>query len=379
LCPYAPEGIKTDQLIAYTFDNQSLHNARFEAEINDYKFKTIVENIPGTIFHLNENFEIVYLNSFDRIPKENKTAIMGASIFDVVEHKTEADKLKEVFLKVQKTLQPHEYEFEYSIGEEELRYYKINCTPIINNAKIGGYLIIYSNITEHKKKEKETKVFKEKLEELVADRTVELQKANDENIVLLQEMHHRVKNNLQIISSLLNLQSSFVGEDARQILVQCQNRILSMALVHEMLYNNKQLSAINIREYLQTLARNNLYDYIEKHPIQCKVNVNTQNEITDVGVIITLGLIVNELLSNSIKHAFQHVSQANIVIELQTLKDQTHNTVLCYSDNGSGIPKENKHEGMGTLLLESFVEQLGGKIMLNSSPKGIQYEIKFNC
>ena len=140
-----------------------------------------------------------------------------------------------------------------------------------------------------------------------------------EKEVLLKEIHHRVKNNLQIISSLLNLQTRYIpDQESRNKMSDSINRIQSMALIHEMLYGSKGLASVNIREYLHQLLTSLEVSYgTDEKNILVKIILDLQKETFDIDRAVPFGLIINELVSNSFKHAFEGRSKGNIIVTLQ--------------------------------------------------------------
>jgi two-component sensor histidine kinase/CBS domain-containing protein len=200
-----------------------------------------------------------------------------------------------------------------------------------------------------------------------------------EKEVLLKEIHHRVKNNLQIISSLLKLQSAYTKEE--QVLgmfKDSQNRIRSMALIHEKLYQSKDLSRIDFAEYIRDLADNLLRSY--KASSQAITLKTTVNDITlNIDTAIPCGLIINELMSNSLKHAFPTPSKDKEIC-INIYSSGNHQFILNVSDNGIGFPKDldfRNTESLGLELVCTLTEQLDGTIELDNS-KGTSFNIAFS-
>lgn len=198
-----------------------------------------------------------------------------------------------------------------------------------------------------------------------------------EKEVLLKEVHHRVKNNLQVISSILNLQSSYV-RDKRilEILLESQNRIKSMAFVHESLYQTKDFSNISFKEYVENISRNLLHSYgsIDAPP---SLSLEVDDIQLNLDIAIPCGLIINELLTNSLKYAFAKGKKGKINIVI-TLKAKKVSIVI--GDNGKGLPKETDFrntETLGLQLVVSLIEQINGKIKLDSK-KGTKFTIEFS-
>ena len=197
-----------------------------------------------------------------------------------------------------------------------------------------------------------------------------------EKEVLLKEVHHRVKNNLQVISSILNLQSSFV-EDKKilNLLKESQNRIKSMAFIHESLYQTKDFSSINFYEYVVHLSQNLAHSYgANESGIELMLNV--EGSLLDLDKAIPCGLIINELVSNALKYAFPNNKKGKIYIE-SMIKNGTMSLVVY--DNGIGLSPEidfRNTPSLGLQLVVTLVEQIRGKISLERN-KGTKYTILF--
>jgi|Deesub1362A_J573_1020465.scaffolds.fasta_scaffold00013_16 two-component sensor histidine kinase/HAMP domain-containing protein len=187
-----------------------------------------------------------------------------------------------------------------------------------------------------------------------------------EKEVLLKEVHHRVKNNLQVISSLLSLQAGYVNDkQALELFKESQNRVRSMAIIHERLYQSKDLGRIDFRGYVRDLADNLFRSYgVDSGRIM--LNVNVDNVFLGVDMAIPCGLIVNELVSNSLKYAFPEGRKGEIRIDL--FPEGEKNLVLIVKDNGIGFPEEldfRNTETLGLQLVNTLTEQVGGTITLS--------------
>ncbi|HET6990298.1 MAG TPA: histidine kinase dimerization/phosphoacceptor domain -containing protein, partial [Bacteroidia bacterium] len=199
-----------------------------------------------------------------------------------------------------------------------------------------------------------------------------------EKEVLLKEVHHRVKNNLQVISSILNLQSSYVKDKKiLEILLESQNRIKSMAFVHESLYQTKDFSNISFREYVENISRNLVHSYAatDSPPI---LNLDLQDIQLNLDTAIPCGLIINELLTNSLKYAFVEGKKGKIDI---VIRQKDGLITITIADNGKGLPSTidfRNTESLGLQLVVSLIEQINGKIKLDTK-KGTKFTIEFSA
>ncbi|WP_293131252.1 PAS domain S-box protein [Microcoleus sp. bin38.metabat.b11b12b14.051] len=199
-----------------------------------------------------------------------------------------------------------------------------------------------------------------------------------EKEVFLKEIHHRVKNNLQVISSLLKLQSRYI-QDSRvtEMLRESQNRVRSMALVHEQLYQSKDLSNIDFAEYIQNLAHN-LFQAYEIYAEGVELQTTIAPYSVNIDTAVPCGLIVNELVTNCLKYAFPEHKKGKIKIDF-TL-DNNRVCVLVVSDSGIGFPQDLDYRNARTLglrLVGSLVKQIRGKIELLETA-GTTFQITFS-
>lgn len=204
----------------------------------------------------------------------------------------------------------------------------------------------------------------------------ELTASLKEKELLIKEIHHRVKNNLQVISSLLNIQKSYINDNIiSNIIDESRDRIHSMALLHEKLYQSKNLSQINFNTYIHELARSLLNTYCAPDQnINMEIDSKTENVNLDLG--ISLGLILNEFISNSIKHAFKDIQEGKISIFFNELNKKF---CLRVKDNGKGLPKNFNFENTETLglqLVKALVDQIDGRLDIRNN-SGTEFEINF--
>lgn len=236
---------------------------------------------------------------------------------------------------------------------------EIFLNPIFDTeGNITEISLVAHDITEKKKAEKE------------------IVESLKEKEVLLKEIHHRVKNNLQVISSILNLQSSFVKDKKTlEILEESRNRIRSMAIIHENLYQTTNFSSIDFSSYLENLCSNLISSY---HLYSGTVQLHTELQKVELVLdqAIPCGLLVNELITNSLKYAFPEGRSGEIAVQLFEKAGRIH---LKIGDNGVGMPEDYdilNSDTLGLQLVSTLVEQLEGEIQVDNS-EGIKYLITF--
>lgn len=207
----------------------------------------------------------------------------------------------------------------------------------------------------------------------IIEENIQLQQSNKEKEVLLREIHHRVKNNFQIISSLIRLQITNMQdvklESALRILL---NRIYSMSTVHEILYRSDKLELIKLDDYLAHLIRL----LIDSLNVSCEIDVHLGTTSLEIPLdqASPFGLIINELITNSIKHGFSSMTEGRIYIQG---KINEHNQIeIEIGDNGSGITTQNESfDSLGLNLVESLVEQLNADLLRVEKSPGTHYKL----
>lgn len=254
-----------------------------------------------------------------------------------------------------------------------------------------AYVGISRDVTDRKITEAELEDYRKNLEILVEERTAALQKEIAENKeiqvqledslqekeLLIKEVHHRVKNNMQVISSLLSIQAEGEQDDIySDLLNESQQRIKSMALIHETLYQSKDLLKIDFQEYIETLTTSLSRSY-RVPGVSVHVAVSVDDVALDLETAVPCGLIINELVSNALKHAFRGM-QGTGIIDINFVSNDS-DYELRISDNGCGLPIDfdpNKKMSMGMEIVSILTTQLEGKLKSHNQ-EGAVFDIRF--
>ena len=206
----------------------------------------------------------------------------------------------------------------------------------------------------------------------------EIEKKNYEKELLLKEIHHRVKNNLQTISSLLNMQARATdNQEIKSILHSNHNRVFSMAMVHEMLYAHEDLSKIDYQKYVEQLCDFQIGS-CKKSDEDIQYHINIKSIKLNIETAVPLSLLISELITNSLKHAFPNTNKGSINISIE--KTDPVYFLLSYSDTGIGMDTANlqsSSNSMGVNLIEKLTRQLRGSLKLAESDHGATFLVKF--
>jgi len=214
---------------------------------------------------------------------------------------------------------------------------------------------------------------KQVVNKLLEKQKEEITKKNEEKKAMLQEIHHRVKNNLQVVNSLLKFQSREIeDEKVVNMFKEAQSRVVSMALLHEKMYRSEDLQHINIKEHITLLVT----DLVNSYAVGKKIKLNIVIEEVNIGLqtLVPLGLIINEMITNSLKYAFKDRDKGTITVHLKQLDAKL--LELLIGDDGVGYVPEKKSEGLGTKLIQIFTKQLNGT-MTKIDHSGTFYKLVF--
>lgn len=246
----------------------------------------------------------------------------------------------------------------FNLNKKSYTWINVNATPKFDSEETepSSVYTTFEDITDRKLMEED------------------LKKSLKEKEILIKEIHHRVKNNLMVISSLLSLQSRYIKDKkAISAFKESQNRAQSMALIHESLYQSSDLKHINLGDYIRNLV-NKLYNsYVVDENIQ--MNLDVDDLMVDINIVVPIGLIVNELVSNSLKHAFPQKS-GTVNIHFNK-KDGDY--ILIIADNGKGFSEEidfQNTDSLGLQIVNTLTSQIQGNIKLNRD-NGTEFVIRF--
>ncbi|BDZ71072.1 PAS domain S-box protein [Methanobacterium petrolearium] len=324
---------------------------------SEEKYRSLIESANDPIALFDENGIILLSNKAGANSLNMEPAdLLGSSLWELFPDaaKKQIELIKHVFRtgKGVEIEMPVEY-----FGRE--RWYSASVQPLYgNDNKVHRVQVISRDITDIKNTQM-------KLEHALKDKDM-----------LMKEIYHRVKNNLMVISSLLNLQSRYIqDEEAKGIFKESQNRAHSMALIHERLYRSTDLKQMDFGDYIRSLALDLFRTYV-KDPSRIQLKMEVEDIMLDIDTAIPLGLIVNELLSNSMKHAFPDNTSGEIKVKFN--KDG-ENCILEVSDTGIGFPQDlqlDKTESLGLQLVNNLTQQISGELELERSP-GTTFHIVF--
>jgi two-component sensor histidine kinase/PAS domain-containing protein len=334
------------------------------------KLNTIIETSSLIFFTLSNALELTSFNSrFEEqyIDFFNAKPILGVSVLDLnIEFPKENIAWIDDFIGFwqpyfETVLKGRNCSFEHHfISQRGVGYwFEIILAPIFDSENNVTEISVIGNLVNERKQIE-----------------LKLVQSLQEKEVLLKEVHHRVKNNLQVISSLLNLQSDTVeDEKILAILKESQNRVKSMSFIHEILYQNNEFGVIPFEKYI-TCILHNLVDSYKSNDLKITVETNFEEVSIDLDTSIPCGLIVNELISNSMKHAFK--GKKTGVISINCI-NYNNDIVLTIKDNGKGFPDRfdlGTSKTLGMQLVYALIEQIDGSIEIINK-FGTQFEIKF--
>lgn len=334
--------------------NDELQNRNLDLSILNNDLNNLLGSVNIPIIMLGQDLRIRRFTPMAEKVLNLIPSDIGRPISDINLH-INIPNLEQIVLQVIDSMQTRDLE----VQDQKGYWYSMRVQPYktLEN-KIDGAVLTFIDIHQLKKS----------LDELKQSRQKE---------VLLKEIHHRVKNNLQIISSLLSLQSEYIKDkQALEMFRESQNRVRSMALIHETLYRSEDPARINLVEYVQELVTN-LFRSYGIGPDRIKLNLDVTDGFLNTDTSISCGLIINELVSNALKHAFSGDRQGELHVGLRS---EGGRFTLTVRDNGKGLPKDldiHNTKSLGLQLVNTVTNQLGARAEVHSNG-GTEFKITFN-
>lgn len=357
-------------------------------------FELILSNMSECIFELTPDGTIIYINEaalkIFSVKEEEVLAQPFISLFDENQKHLISNMLNEIHsAKTMRHMHPPIRVLDQLLTFDLLAIIddgRKSMFAILNNRTdqlraeeilLEGNRELEKRVTE---RTKEIAMINESLRVEVRERKVaekEIQSALKEKELLLKEVHHRVKNNLQVITSLIGLQARQIHDKKlKEKFIETQNRILSISTVHEKLYQSKKLSKIDIDDYI-TKIMSNLISSFGEMSVDIQIKRKIEQLQLGIDIAIPCGLILNELISNAIKHAFPEKQKG--IIEIRFQKTGNKHYTLSVRDNGKGIEENRMKQKPGTLglkIIKTLAKQLSGTIELNTTD-GTEFNIEF--
>ena len=368
------------------------------------QLQSIMDNTTSVIYLKDKHGKYILVNrQYESLFHITREDIIGKTDMDIFPGE-EAEVFQSNDRKVLKAGVALEQEETVLLNGESYTYISVKFPLFDSNGIPDRVCGILTDITERKKMEetqrksydtlnKTQKASLNIMEDLSRQRK-ELDASLEEKEVLLREIHHRVKNNMQVISSLIKFQSENVKEEQYvEMFKECQNRIRAMSLIHEKLYRSDDIANIQLDDYVKNLT-NEVFRSYRKGTAKIGLKINVEDISIGIDTAIPCGLVINELMSNSMKYAFPDGREGEIKISMRSisdfglqnadLKSEIRNPQseieLVFSDNGVGIPEDIDYrntESLGLHLIVKLTEhQLGGKVELDRS-KGTEFRIRF--
>ena len=323
------------------------------------RFRSLLDQSNDSIFLLkipSGNFSDVN-KSASKYFGYSSQEMLKMSVFDLVDNE-ELDSFKKIFNELVERSSGRKTFYSVIVGSNGKKIPVEIGANVVKFSDVFYIVMVIRDITE--RKEAEDKI----------------RSSLEEKEILLREIHHRVKNNMQIISSLLNLQTTYTDdENVVDILKESQNRVKSMAMIHEKLYQSNELAKIDFKDYINKLSTFLRQSYIISND-QVMIETAVENTYLNIDTAVPCGLIINELITNSIKHAFP--DGLNGIINIGLVEDNGK-FILNVKDNGVGFPEIinfKNTETLGLQLVNNLVLQLDGTIDINVD-HGTEFKIHF--
>jgi PAS domain S-box-containing protein len=336
-------------------------------KLSEEKFRGVYEQSPIAVEIYDKDGKLIDVNqtALDMFGVSDKEHVLG---FNLWADPNISEKKKEQLKSGQAVYVSAVFDFEfvksknlYPTTRSGKIYWDLYALPLMGETVINGYLVQIIEVTKRKQAEEQ------------------INASLKEKDILLQEIHHRVKNNMQVIASLLNLQSSSIDDDrVKNVLKESHGRIYAMSAIHEVLHNSESLSEIDLKSYLTMLGRALIQTYTID-PGEVNLHIDCAEINISINKANPLGLTINELISNSLKYAFSENKDNQIDIIAKVIDENDLEIIV--NDNGVGMPKDfdwRKTDTLGLQLVRDLIEkQLKGAVIMESK-NGTKFTIIIN-
>lgn len=358
-----PKTGKVEGVVEFVRDITARRKARMELESSEKRYRDITLSMSDYVWEIDTNGRYTYCSEqVEKIMGYSVKEMLGKSPFELMPPDETARSIR-MFNNLKSTGQPLKDIVTWSIRKDGQAVCLLtNGVPLLaSDGNLTGFRGVDKDITERKQ-----------AEDLII-------KSLQEKELLLQEIQHRVKNNLQVITSLMHMQSKKIADpEIRTMFKEAMSRISTMSLIHSFLYKGGDVSHVNMREFIEELVRSLIVQY-SLGKMKLSYSVDIGDIWFSINFSMPCGLIINELVTNSLKYAFAERETGNIKISFAGSKD--NEIILTVSDDGAGMPEGfdiSKSKTLGYRLIKILSEvQLKGSFEVNSGKKGTTVIIKF--
>lgn len=360
---------RNGDLLGYRGNTRDITERKLAQEAlkeNEREYRTIVSNANSVIVKYDMEGRITFFNRFAEelfgFSEEEVIGKRGIETINRARTEEEREETERMLRELLTKTEEYTYNENNNYRQDGSEYWMAwTNAPLYNNrGEKTGILCIGNDITKQREAE------------------LAVKQSLEEKEILLREIHHRVKNNLQIISSILHLQRGALQlEEDKEIFVTCENRISSMALVHDHLYQSDNIARIDTRDYIVALTAT-ILDSHSINPDSLKLHYDIHEIYLDIDLAIPCGLILTELITNSMKHAFLPSSDKKYELRILMLKEKGE-IVLEIADNGPGMVVDSdwrKTNSLGLKLVDALADQLNAVVKVNNKG-GLTWNIRF--
>jgi len=343
-------------IAAVALQNQKIQKQLFKSE---QKYKELVNNINDVIFTIDEQGNILYItDEILRVTGFSARELTGRNFSDFIYQEDLPGLLQQFKSTMEGERKP--YDFRVVIKSGAAKWVRTSSKPVVLDNDQKGLTGLLSDISTRKLNEQKIKDFLTEKE------------------LLLKEVHHRIKNNLNIIATMLSIQArEFEDQRMRTALESIAFRVQSMIILYDKLHQSANFLNFSLQDYLQTLINEMKSVYMDLNAIEISTNIESVK--VPVKQLTYLGIIINELINNSLKHGFENKSAGKISISTKIHSGQLY---ICYHDNGIGYSEKDdeKSHGFGLKLIRLLVKQFHGEIKITSEAgTKVCFDLMISC